>query len=74
MKSPKMTTGIIIIVLILLLFVHMRFACTGIYSKALVMYSDESGGTFEKIECKYIGWKNFKFELFKKWFDTDSLL
>lgn len=66
--------SIVVLSLAVLFFAHMRFACTGIYSKALVMYSEQSSGeTFEKIECRYVGWDNFKFQLFTKWFDANSL-
>ncbi len=72
--TSKMIIISVVLFLGILFFAHMRFACTGIYRKALVMYSDESGRNFEKVECRYVGWKNFKFKFFKKWFDNNSLL
>jgi hypothetical protein len=49
------TIIIIVVLLVALFFAHMRFACTGIYGKALVMYQDvKSGQQFEKIEFIHI--------------------
>lgn len=62
----------VVVVLGILFFAYMRFACTGIYDKVLAMYKDELGQTFEVIECWYVGWETFHFELDKKWFDMYS--
>ncbi len=60
-----------IILLVILFFAHMRFACTGIYTKRSVTYTNPSGQYSSGTECVYVGWKHFKFDLFKKWFDNN---
>lgn len=50
-----------------LLFLHMRFGCTGVYGTELVMYTYVDGHEGEYVACEYVGWSNFKFTLLTPW-------
>lgn len=70
----KVSMAVIVVVLVILFFAHMRFACTGIWSKVLAMsLNKDTGHKYETIKCQYVGWKDFHFQLWKKWFDSNSL-
>ncbi len=63
-----------LLVLGILACCHMRFGCTGVYGKELVMYTDTQGRDTEQVECQYVGWDDFTFTLFTPWFTTESAL